>query len=186
MLVWRKGRRVAFEQRDQNAIGLTTFIAGLDQPGAPERMKGTAVYLTKETDIVPAALALNVKHNGIVHEHVVLLKVTTEHTPRVDERNRVKVTPLPSGFRLLWLVFGFAEKPDVPAALRLHPEAIECDPNEASFFLGRETPVPSLKPHLSAWQQRLYAFLTRNAVAAPDYFLIPSPRVVELGTRVEM
>ena len=186
MLVWRKGRRVAFERRDENAIGLATFIAGLDQPGAPERMNGTAVYLTKETDIVPAALALNVKHNGIVHEHVVLLKVTTEHTPRVDEKNRVKVTPLPSGFRLLWLVFGFAEKPDVPAALRLHPEALGCDPDEASFFLGRETPVPSLRPHLSAWQQRLYAFMTRNAVAAPDYFLIPPPRVVELGTRVEM
>jgi KUP system potassium uptake protein len=186
MLVWRKGRRVAFERRDENAIRLATFIAGLEQPGAPERMKGTAVYLTKETDIVPAALALNVKHNGIVHEHVVLLKVTTEHTPRVDERYRVKVTPLPSGFRLLWLVFGFAEKPDVPAALRLHPEAVECDPDEASFFLGRETPVPSLRPHLSAWQQRLYAFMTRNAVSAPDYFLIPSARVVELGTRVEM
>jgi KUP system potassium uptake protein len=135
---------------------------------------------------VPAALALNVKHNGIVHEHVVLLKVTTEHAPRVDERNRVKVTPLPSGFRLLWLVFGFAEKPDVPAALRLHPEALGCDPDEASFFLGRETPVPSLRPHLSVWQQPLYAFMTRNAVSAPDYFLIPSTRVVELGTRVEM
>jgi KUP system potassium uptake protein len=75
---------------------------------------------------------------------------------------------------------------DVPAALRLHPEALECDPDEASFFLGRETPVPSLRPHLSAWQQRLYAFMTRNAVSAPDYFLIPSARVVELGTRVEM
>jgi KUP system potassium uptake protein len=159
MLVWRKGRRVAFERRDENAIDLATFIAGLDQAGAPERMKGTAVYLMKETDIVPAALALNVKHNRIVHEHVVLLKVTTEHTPRVDERNRVKVTLLPSGFRLVWLMFGFAEKPDVPAALRLHPEALECDPDETSFFLGRETPVPSLRPHLSAWQQQLYAFI---------------------------
>jgi KUP system potassium uptake protein len=186
MLVWRKGRRVAFEQRDENAIDLAIFIAGLDQPGAPERTNGTAVYLTKETDIVPAALALNVKHNGIVHEHVVLLKVTTEHSPRVDEENRVKATSLPCGFRLLWLVFGFAEKPDVPAALRLHPEALGCSPDEASFFLGRETPVPSLRPRLSAWQQRLYAFMTRNAVSAPDYFLIPSARVVELGTRVEM
>jgi KUP system potassium uptake protein len=186
MLVWRKGRRVAFERRDENAVSLTSFIAGLDQPGAPERMNGTAVYLTKETDIVPAALALNVKHNGIVHKHVVLLKVTTERTPRVDEENRVKVTPLPAGFRLLWLVFGFAEKPDVPAALRLHPEALECNPDEASFFLGRETPVPSLRPDLSAWQERLYAFMTRNAVAASDYFLISPTRVVELGTRVEM
>ena len=167
MLVWRKGRRVAFEQRDQNAIDLATFIASLDQPGAPERMNGTAVYLTKETHLVPAALELNVRHNGIVHKHVVLLKVTTEHSPRVDEGSRVKATSLASGFRLLWLVFGFAEKPDVPAALRLHPEALGCDPDEASFFLGRETPVPSLRPHLSGWQQRLYAFMTRNAVAAP-------------------
>jgi KUP system potassium uptake protein len=101
MLVWRKGRRVAFEQRDQNAVGLETFIASLNQPGAPERMKGTAVYLTKETDIVPSALALNVEHNGIVHGHVVLLKVTTEHSPRVDEESRVKATVLSSGFRLL-------------------------------------------------------------------------------------
>jgi KUP system potassium uptake protein len=186
MLVWRKGRRVAFERRDENAISLTAFIGSLDQPGAPERVNGTAVYLTKETDIVPAALALNVKHNGVLHKHVVLLKVTTERTPRVNEKNRVKATPLPSGFRLLWLVFGFAEKPDVPAALRLHPEALECDPGEASFFLGRETPVPSMRPELSAWQERLYAFMTRNAVSAPDYFLIPSTRVVELGTRVEM
>ena len=186
MLVWRKGRRVAFERRDGNAVSLPTFIASLDQPGAPERVNGTAVYLTKETDIVPAALALNVKHNGVLHKHVVLLKVTTERTPRVAEKNRVKVTPLSSGFQLLWLVFGFAEKPDVPAALRLHPEAIGCDPDEASFFLGRETPVPSMSPDLSAWQERLYAFMTRNAVSAPDYFLIPPPRVVELGTQVEM
>jgi KUP system potassium uptake protein len=70
MLVWRKGRRVAFEQRDQNAIGLAIFIASLDQPGAPARMNGTAVYLTRETPLVPAALELNVRHNGIVHEHV--------------------------------------------------------------------------------------------------------------------
>jgi KUP system potassium uptake protein len=186
MLVWRKGRRVAFEQRDQNAIDLATFIASLDQPNAPERMNGTAVYLTKETHLVPAALELNVRHNGIVHKNVVLLKVTTEHLPRADEGSRVRATPLPSGFRLLWLVFGFAEKPDVPAALRLRPEALGCYPDGASFFLGRETPVPSLRPHLSGWQQWLYAFMTRNAVSAPDYFLIPSARVVELGTRVEM
>jgi K+ transporter len=68
-------------------------------------MNGTAVYLTKETDVVPAALALNVKHNGIVHEHVVLLKVTTGHSPRVDEESRVKATSLPSGFRLLGCVW---------------------------------------------------------------------------------
>jgi KUP system potassium uptake protein len=186
MLVWRKGRAVAIERRDENAIRLSEFIASLEQPDAPVRMRGTAIYLTKQTDIVPAAMALNLKHNGIVHNQVVLLKVTTERVPRVAEANRIKVEVLPSGFRLLGLVFGFAEKPDVLAALDLHRDAVACDPAEASFFIGRERPVPSLRPDLSPWQETLYAFMTRNAVGASDYFRIPPQRVVELGTRIEM
>jgi KUP system potassium uptake protein len=93
---------------------------------------------------------------------------------------------LSAGFQLIELHFGFAEKPDVPAALAVHKEAIGCDPANSSFFLGRETPVPSLRPDLPRWQERIYAFLTRNAVSAPDYFLIPPQRVVELGTKIEM
>ncbi len=186
MLVWRKGRRIAFERRDENAVKLTDFIAGLEKPGAPIRLQGTAIYLTKQADMVPSALALNVKHNGVVHSRIVLLKVTTERVPRVAEANRLKVEELPSGFRLVWLVFGFAEKPDVMAALKHHEQAIGCDPEKASFFIGRENPVPSLKPDLSPFEERLYAFMVRNAVNAPDYFRIAPERVVELGTRVEM
>ena len=186
MLVWRKGRAVAFERRDENAVQLTEFIAGLDSPGAPIRLHGTAIYLTKQTATVPAALALNVKHNGVVHSQVLLLKVTTDRAPRVNEDDRLRVETLPSGFRLLWLVFGFAEKPDVMAALKSHEEEIGCDPERASFFIGRENPVPSLKPDLSPFEERLYAFMVRNAVSAPDYFRIAPERVVELGTRVEM
>jgi KUP system potassium uptake protein len=79
-----------------------------------------------------------------------------------------------------------SETPDVPAALRLHREAVGFAPEEASYFLGNEVPVPSLQPELPRWQEQIFAFLTRNAVRAPDYFLIPPPRVVELGTRVEL
>ncbi|MGI4941847.1 MAG: KUP/HAK/KT family potassium transporter, partial [Janthinobacterium lividum] len=78
------------------------------------------------------------------------------------------------------------EKPDVPAALAAHADRTGCDPATASFFLGRENPVPSLHPAMPLWQERIYAFLTRNAVSAPDYFLIPPPQVVELGTKVEL
>ncbi len=186
MLTWRKGRAVAFERRDENAVTMTDFIAGLDRPDAPVRMHGTAFYLTKQTEIVPAALALNVRHNGVVHERVVMLKVTTERVPRVSESERLKVEPLQSGFSLAWLMFGFAEKPDVMAALRLHRDAVGVDPDKASFFIGREKPVPSLRPELSRWQEALYAFMARNAVRSPDYYRIPPPRVVELGTQVEM
>ena len=82
--------------------------------------------------------------------------------------------------------FGFAEKPDVPAALAAHAGEVGFDPATASFFLGRETPVPSLRPEVPRWQESLYAFMVRNAVSAPDYFLIQPQRVVELGTRVEL
>ncbi len=186
MLVWRKGRGAALAQRDKNAIRLPDFIASLDRPDAPLRMRGTAIYLTKQSDVVPAALALNVKHNGVVHERVILLKVTTERSPRVAEDSRLKVEDMPSGFRLVSMLFGFAEKPDVMAALKMHQEQTGCDPEKASFFIGKETPVPSVSPDLSRWQEALFAFMTRNAVSTPDYFRIPPQHVVELGTRIEL
>ena len=186
MLVWRKGRQVALARRDENAVTLEKFLAGLSAPGSPIRMRGTAIYLTKQADMVPAALALNVKHNGVVHERVILLKVTTERSPRVAEDDRITSQELTAGFRSAWLKFGFAEKPDVMAALKLHQDETGCDPEEASFFIGRETPVPSVRPDLPPWQEMLFAFMTRNAVSAPDYFRIPPQYVVELGTRIEL
>jgi KUP system potassium uptake protein len=186
MLSWRRGRRVALARREENAVTLDAFIAGLGKPGAPTRVPGTAVYLTTKRDTVPAALALNLKHNGVLHERVLLLRVTTERTPRVPEAARVTAEEVGSGVRHIELHFGFAEKPDVPTALATHAEQIGCDPKEASYFLGRETPVPSLRPDVPRWQERLYAFMTRNAVSASDYFLIPPPRAVELGTKVEL
>ena len=186
MLVWRKGRQVVIDRRDEQATKLRDFIAGLDQPEAPIRMKGTAVYLAKQTDNVPAALALNVKHNGVVHMQVVLLKVSTERAPRVGEDSRISVEMLESGFRLVWLKFGFAEAPDVLVALRAHPKEAGCVADEASFFIGRENPVPSLRPDLAPWEERLYAFMSHNAISASDYFRIPPERVIELGTRVEV
>src|SRR3954452_20011628 len=123
----------------------------------PVRVPGTAVYLTTQHDVVPSALALNLKHNGILHEQLVLLKVTTERAPRVSEAARAVVEKLATGIRLVELRFGLAEKPDVPAALHAHAEEIGCDPIAASFFLGREVPVPSLRPEVPLWQERIYA-----------------------------
>jgi KUP system potassium uptake protein len=186
ILIWRRGRAVALAHRSAEAMPLDAFLTSLAQPGAPVRVPGTAVYLTTQHDLVPSALALNLKHNGVLHERLVLLKVTTERAPRISERARVVVEELSTGIRRVELRFGFAEKPDVPAALQAHAEEVGCDPATASFFLGREVPVPSLRPEVPLWQERIYAFMVRNAVSAPDYFLIPPQRVVELGTRVEI
>jgi KUP system potassium uptake protein len=186
MLLWRRGRTMLLARRDEDAPTIEAFLAGLDAPGAPIRVPGTAIYLTGQRDVVPAALSLNLRHNGVLHERVVLLHAMAERVPRVAEAERVVVHALPRGFRHVTLRFGFAEKPDVPKALRLHSEAVGFAPEEASYFIGNEVPVPSMRPELPLWQEHIFAFLTRNAVRAPDYFLIPPPRVVELGTRVEL
>ena len=186
MLIWRKGRTAVTEFREETSVKLVDFIASLDKPGAPIRMKGAAVYLAKQSEIMPLALALNVKHNGVVHETTIVLRVTTERVPRVAEGSRLTVEELPSGFRLIFLKFGFAEEPNVMAALAAHRDAAGCKAEDASYFIGREIPVPSLKPDLAPWQEHIYAFMTHNAVSAPDYFRIPSANVIELGSRVEV
>jgi KUP system potassium uptake protein len=186
MLIWRRGRAVALARRSEDAMPMELFIASLSRPDAPIRVPGTAVYLTMQRDIVPSALALNLKHNGVLHQQLLLLKVTTERAPRVSEAARITVEKLSAGMEWVELRFGFAEKPDVPTTLRAHAEEIGCDPNTASFFVGREVPVASLRPEVPLWQERIYAFMVRNAVSAPDYFLIAPQRVVELGTKVEI
>lgn len=186
MLIWRRGRAALLARRDEGALTLPAFFARLSAPGAPSRVPGTAVYLTGQREVVPVALSLNLRHNGVLHETVVLLHVLAERVPRIPEDERVVVEALPHGFRHVTLRFGFAEKPDVPTTLRLHRDEVGFAADEASYFLGNETPVPSMRPELSPWQKAIFAFLTRNAVRAPDYFLIPPPRVVELGTRVEL
>jgi KUP system potassium uptake protein len=186
VLCWRRGRAAALARREEGAMPLDQFLARLDSPNAPIRIPGLAVYLTTRRDIVPDALALNLKHNRVLHERVLLLKVMTERAPRVAEPSRLNTEGLSGGLSLVEMRFGFAEKPDVPAALAAHADQTGCDPAAATFFLGRENPIPSLHPALPIWQERIYAFLTRNAVSAPDYFLIPPPQVVELGTKVEL
>jgi KUP system potassium uptake protein len=183
MLTWRRGRAIAFERREQGAESIEEF---LKRVGTLQRVPGVAVFFTTRRDVTPAALALNFRHNRVLHDLVVLLKIITERSPHVPEENRVSVEELATGFRHVTIHFGFAEKPDVLTALKMHANQVGFDAADASFFLGREVPVPSLRPDVPIWQEHLYAFMTRNAVRAPDYFLIPPSQVVELGTKVEL
>ena len=185
MMTWRRGRKAVLKQVGEDNDALPEFLERLD-PAQYPRVKGTAVYMTARRDTVPSALTLNLQHNKVLHERVVLLNVQIQRIPFVEEADRVDVTPLVKGFWAVTVRFGFFEKPDVLAALDRHPEIFPLDNKEASFFLGRELPIPTIKPELSHWQAVLYGFLTRNAVSAPEYYLIPTEKVVELGTRVEL
>ena len=186
MLCWRSGRTIAFAKRYERSVTIDDFIARLGKSDAPIRVPGIAIYLTGSKEFIPEALALNLKHNSVVHERVVLLVVTTERVPRVPPESRVTTINLAAGFERVEMKFGFAEKPNVPAAMAEHKDQIGFDCSKSSYFLGRETPVPSLHPDMPRWREHIYAFLAHNAVRAPDYFLIPAPQVVELGTRIEM
>jgi len=185
MSTWRRGRQIVLERTSEDNLPLDRFIRQIDPAKLP-RVKGTAVYLAARRATAPYSLTDNLKHNKVLHERVVLLTVITERVPYVEDGKRVKIEPLDKGFTEMTLTFGFAEAPDVPAALEAHRAEFPIDIGETSFFLGRETPVPTLHPDLPHWRERLYAFMTRNAVSASSYFQIPPKRVVELGTQVEL
>ena len=185
MSTWRRGRQIILERMSDENKPLQRFIAELDAATLP-RVKGTAVYLAARRDTVPYAMTDNLRHNKVLHERVFLLTVVTERAPHVPEAERITVTELGSGITRMVVRFGFAERPALPPVLARARERIGLDVNEASFFLGRETPVPGVHPPLARWRERLFAFMTRNAVSATDYFQIPPKRVVELGTQVEL
>ena len=185
MMTWRRGRKAVVEQVGEDNDALPEFLDRLDTGRYP-RVHGTAVYMTTRRDTVPSALALNLHHNKVLHERVVLLNVQIQRFPFVEEDGRIEVTELVKGFWAVAVRFGFFEKPDVLRALAQHADVFPISVEDTSFFLGRELPIPTLKPALSRWQAALYGFLTRNAVSAPEYYLIPTEKVVELGTRVEL
>jgi KUP system potassium uptake protein len=120
MLSWRRGRAIALARREEDAVPLQTFLHRLHGPERPVRVPGTAIYLTTRHDVMPAALALNLKHNGVVHKSLIFLKITTARTPRVVEKERMQCKILAPHLRQVELTFGFAEKPDVLAALKVH------------------------------------------------------------------
>lgn len=184
MSTWRRGRLLVTERIDAQNAGIADFM----RDGAPSltRVAGTAVFLASKHDTIPAALAENIRHNRILHERVVLLTVITERSPYVHPERRMEVRPLGQNITRLFLHFGFAERPNVPAALAACRDRFPIDVAETSFFVGREISVPGRHRGFAPWRERLFAFLSHNAVGAWDYFGIPPKRVVELGTEVDL
>ena len=185
MSTWRRGRQLLLERTSEDNPPLTRFMAELDPTRLP-RVRGTAIYLATRRDTVPYAMMDNVRHNKVLHDRVVILTVVTERVPSVAEAERVETENLGHGLWRMSVRFGFAEQPALPPVLAAHTTEFPFDLAETSFFVGREVPVPSLRAGIAIWREQLYAFMTRNAVSAWEYFQIPPRRVVELGTQVEL
>ncbi|WP_443218207.1 potassium transporter Kup [Pseudomonas sp. Gutcm_11s] len=186
MTTWKRGKQMLFERLDETSLPLQGFLDSIRlQP--PHRVEGTAIFLSARPDAVPHALLHNLLHNKVLHEQVVLLTVLSEDTPRVAEGQRFEVACYGDGFYRVLLHFGFMEEPNVPQALRLcSVEGLDFAPMRTTYFLSRETVIPTKRFGMMPWRERLFAFLQKNANSSMSYFQLPVNRVIELGTQVEI
>ncbi|WP_241077622.1 potassium transporter Kup [Phytopseudomonas seleniipraecipitans] len=186
MTTWKRGRQLVLERLDEHALVLRDFIASIAlQP--PHRVAGTAVFLTSRVDVVPHALLHNLLHNQVLHERVMLLTVFYEDRPRVPLAERFELDAYDQGFYRVRLRFGFLEAPDIPQALaQLSDKGLDCPPMQATYFLSRETVIPSERIGMAMWRERLFAVLQKNAGSSLGFFRLPVNRVIELGTQVEI
>ncbi|MCC6073625.1 potassium transporter Kup [Pseudomonas sp. GCM10022188] len=186
MTTWKSGKQLLFARLDETALPLPVFIDSIClQP--PHRVDGTAVFLTARPDAVPHALLHNLLHNQVLHNQVVLLTVVTEDSPRLPDNRRFEVDSYGEGFFRIILHFGFMEEPDVPATLRqLRHDGLDFTPMRTTYFLSRETVIPSKRIGMANWREKLFAFQQRNSNSSMRYFKLPVNRVIELGTQVEI
>ncbi len=183
---WRRGREILFGQIQPGAIPLAPFLTSVTAH-PPTRVEGTAVFLTTGREGVPHALLHNLNHNKVLHERIVLLTVITEDVPYVPDSQRLEVEPLGGDFYRIALHYGFKDDPDVPAALALPNKlGLEFEMMTTSFFMSRQTIVPTQARGMALWREKLFAAMSRNAGSATDFFRIPTNRVVELGTQIEI
>jgi len=185
LTTWAKGRKLMMERMREAAMPIKIFVSSAATSAT--RVSGTAVFMTSSADGVPHALLHNLKHNKILHERIVLLTIKIANVPFVDPTRRCKMEDLGQGFHRMILKYGFMEEPNVPAALS---EVTSCGPAfkmmDTSFFLARQTLLPSSRPGMAIWREHLFSWMLRNAESAMEFFRLPTNRVVELGSQVEI
>nr|WP_313536868.1 potassium transporter Kup [Sphingomonas sp.] len=185
LTTWSRGRRLVLDRLQEGAMPIALFIRSAAQTAT--RVKGTAVFLTSTPDSIPPALLHNLKHNKVLHERIVLLTVAIEPVPHVRGAEATTMDPLGDGFFRVVLHYGFMDEVDVPMALAAIQECgAPFRPMETSYFLARQTLLPSSRPGMAIWREKLFAWMVRNAESAMEFFKLPTNRVVELGSQLEI
>jgi KUP system potassium uptake protein len=184
MYTWRRGTRLLIAKTRRLETPLDDLVRILEKK-PPQRVPGTAVFLTSDPKSAPTALLHSLKHYKVLHEKNVILSVETTHTPRVESDKRVTIEPVGSTFTRVLLRFGYMETPNIPRALAIARKlGWQFDIMSTSFFLSRRSLRPATHSGMPRWQDRLFISLARSANDATDYFQIPTDRVVEVGTQV--
>ena len=184
MYTWRRGSRLLFEKSRKLEFPLADLVAMLEKR-PPQRVPGTAVFLTSDPECAPTALMHSLKHYKVLHEKNVILTIESAPTPRIDDAERVRMEQLSETFSRVTLRFGFMESPNVPKTLAIARRlGWQFDIMSTSFFLSRRALKPAAHSGMPRWQDLLFIRLSRSANDATDYFQIPTGRVVEVGTQV--
>ena len=185
LTTWARGRRLMIMRMNEESLPIEVFIKSAATSAT--RVGGTAVYMTSATSGVPHALLHNLKHNKVLHDRVMLLTVRIEDVPYVTDEKRNTVEDYGQGFFRILLRYGFMEEIDVPVALsKIEGCGVACKMMDTSFFLARQTLIASSRPGMAIWREKLFAWMLRNAESAMLFFKLPTNRVVELGSQVEI
>jgi KUP system potassium uptake protein len=185
METWRAGRRVLLEKAYGNGISTDRFLERADK--TPIRVAGTAIFITPRIDEVPGSLLHNLKHNQVLHERVIFLRVDVQDVPFVSPEKRLTVNKLGKGFYTVEVHYGFFQTPDVPAALEgARAYGLSLDLDATTFFIRRETLVPARASSMRRWQTKLFIKLYASALEAAQFYRLPPGRVVELGSQTEI
>jgi KUP system potassium uptake protein len=187
MTTWKKGRTILGRSLADKMLPIDVFLADIAQHH-PHRVAGTAVFMSSNPKGVPIVLLHHWKHNQVLHETIVLLSVISEPIPEVSRGERINFASLGEGFFQITAHYGFMETPNVPNILRdaARKHGLPYRPERTSFYLGRETLLPTERGGMFRWRKSLFSFISRNARSATQYFGIPPDRVVELGMQINL
>ncbi|MFZ2494059.1 MAG: potassium transporter Kup [Thermoanaerobaculia bacterium] len=186
MSTWRLGRVILNERLSVQGMSIEDFLRELGANRIP-RVPGTAIFMSRNTAGVPTTMLHNIKHNKVVHKTVVLLTVETEEKAHLAEEERFHWEELGCGIYRITLHFGYMEDPNIPASLAtLPPGPVSFNPMTTSYFLGRETLIPTRQPGMAIWREHLFAWMMRNSSSASTFFSLPANQVIELGAQVEL
>ncbi|MDQ2736567.1 MAG: potassium transporter Kup, partial [Pseudomonadota bacterium] len=186
MMTWKQGRRLMAESLRSDAIDLKGFLESVFL-SPPTRVPGTAVFLVSDQGLTPNALLHNLKHNKVLHERNLFVTVRQHESPWIARSERCELQPLDNDCWQVTLHFGFKDDLDIPAALeRLRENGCTVDVMDTSYFLSRDIVIPTMGGGMADWREKLFAGMHRNASAAADYLRLPTNRVVELGSKVEI
>ncbi len=187
LITWYKGRKLLRDKLISNSIPMEAFVGSL-LAHPPHRVEGTAIFLTAHIDYVPVAMLHNLKHNRVMHERIFFLKLSTWDVPYVNDNERITMRDLGGQVFLVRAVYGFKETPDINSILTLleKQENLTFDLMDTSFFISKDTIIPSASPGMALWQEGLFSWMMQNAAKPSDFFKIPTNRLVELGAKVEI